>query len=181
MKNSTYVKLIRGEATELDKRILIGDIGYEIVIGAKGYQLEDRAGSGINVDKVFDDIDSIIDHLQDRMDSEFGDSFTKEQKEALKFESKIVIVVAGIIQDDTIFQTVRTLAKETGSDYLPSYSEDVEKDGFQVSITFLEELKELMKDEVYIDAIGLDKMDMLRQELLEGEMKGLASIDVRIS
>jgi len=181
MKNSTYIKYVSGEASELDKRILVRDVGYEIVISAKGYILEDKSGIGDTISNVFETIDEIVEHLEPKLRSEYGDSLSKDQWEQMRFESKIQIVTAGIIEDGSIFNTVRQLAQETKSDFLPSYSEDPEVDGFQVGVGFRPELELAMKNEILAEDIGIDAMETLLKELAEAEKHSLDSIDVRMS
>lgn len=180
MKNSTYIKVVRGEAEELDKRILIRDVGYEIIVTAKGYQLEDKTGSGQNIEKNFEDVNQIVEHLMPRFEEEFGDSLTQDQKDALTFESKLQIIVAGIIQDKDTFHVVRTIASETGTSLIASYTDDIERDGFQVSVQLINDLRGLMSNEVMVKDLGKDKMGDLLKELLEAERKSLSTIDVRL-
>ncbi len=180
MKNSTYVKYMNGTATELDKRMLIGDIGYEIVIATEGYILEDRSGKGQSDGGVFDTIDDIAVHFEDRFERDFGESFTQNQKEALKFKSKITLITVAVIQDKDIFRTVKAIAQESGSESISSSVEGGVEE-FQVSIALLSDLEEMMKDEEFISEIGLDSMSVLRQELLVAKRKDLSYVGVRIS
>ena len=86
-------KYIAGEANELEMRILVGTLGYEIVLYPKGYGLIDREEGNRHEEEIFETIADICKALEPEMMERYGEFSMQNLTEEQKHKNKLKQIV----------------------------------------------------------------------------------------
>lgn len=103
-----------GSLSEMDMRILIGEVGYEIVLNSRGYAIEDKLKGGRMDGITFDTIAEIYTALEDEIKIKFGKFEKIELSDEEKHAKKIKNLVSELsVLDDADIVSVATELLET--------------------------------------------------------------------